>query len=113
MVCERYIGEGEEANAFLRRAMTCFDHAGDFFLKEMVEVHLEMEMMRHRVLKYEGSLSPLDEVDAAHAVLRGIKALILSKVYSLRLLIAQCYSENHIFHFEVFNELKSNKNMLN
>ena len=103
--------EGEVVESFLRRAVMCFDRAGDYDLKEKASAHQEVEAMKRRVLNRcegrdegVGALTPLDEMDAAHAVLRGIKSRILSETYTLSLLVAQCYSDEHIFHKEVMSE---------
>jgi hypothetical protein len=93
--------EGDSADSFLRKAIMCFDRAKDFSLKEKAAAHQEVEAMRKRVIQSEGILTPLDEVDSAHAIQRCIKALLLSEAYSLCLLIAKCYSEDHVFHTSV------------
>lgn len=102
--------EGNGGESLLRRAVLCFDRAGDFQLKEKAAAHQEIEAMRCRVMKFEGVLTPLDEVNAAHAILRSIKALLLVEAYSLCLLLAPLLNGtatgiDHIFHTGVVNEL--------
>jgi hypothetical protein len=73
--------EGDGAESLLCRAVTCFNRAGDFQLKEKATAHQEIEVMRCRVKKFEDVLTSLDEMDAAHAILRGGYKFIYTYMY--------------------------------
>ena len=102
-------GSGLEAEAMLRRAVQCFDRAGDFTLKDKAAAHRALVLVRARWLQLsdgmdgkEGSWSdsgsregagitaagkvpvlPMDIVDAANAMLWAIRVRLLAEALSL------------------------------
>ena len=98
-------GSGPEAEAMLRKAVQCFDRAGDFALKYKAVAHQALVLVRARWLQLsdgkEGSWSnsgiresaeitlvkapvlPMDIVEAANAMLWAIRVHLLAEALSL------------------------------
>jgi hypothetical protein len=62
--------EGDRAIAFLTQAKRCFECAGDKPLIARTSIHLELEILRHRLLTEEISIR--DELEAASLLCRSL-----------------------------------------
>ena len=96
-------GSGTEAEAMLRRAMQCFDRAGDFVLKDKAAAHRALILVRTRWLQLsedndkkdsnsreglgttvrKAPVLPMDTVDAANVMLEAIRVRLLAEALSL------------------------------
>ena len=91
-------GSGPEAESMLRKAVQCFDRAGDFALKDKAAAHRDLVLVRARWLQLsdddmvgsdrQGSammapVLPMDIVDAVNAMLGAIRVRLLAEALSL------------------------------
>ena len=91
-------GSGPEAESMLRKAVQCFDRAGDFALKDKAAAHRDLVLVRARWLQLsDGNMIdsdrqgnammapvlPMDIVDAVNAMLWAIRVRLLAEALSL------------------------------
>ena len=91
-------GSGPEAESMLRKAVQCFDRAGDFALKDKAVAHRDLVLVRARWLQLsDGNMIdsdrqgnammapvlPMDIVDAVNAMLGAIRVRLLAEALSL------------------------------